>query len=411
MMEWLSGLVGENTAQIISFVALFAVFLIAVFVVFAAIKRMTAGTYVSKSRDAAPRLTVTDAAAVDSQRRLVLVRRDDVEHLILIGGPTDIVIEQNIMRNKATPNDDAAPHSQNRHQQERIVSAPQYAAAPAQLNMVTPETAAIVAAIPAYQPESEMRTAPARADANSPAPAVKATAVPPSQASASASPNHNSQPLQTHAQQVAAARQQQGTQQRPSQQVAAPAATQRPTEPVAAKLHPVYPLGQVSRGVVAATSGLAAANNAAQQELIAAAKRENRAPSLDDVRPGSNQHHGQNHTQNSGQNPGQNSGQNSGDTGSLVLQRATPQIARNQQQEPSFSTPPARNAAPAQASSFDLDLENAVAEALSADDSMSFENLLSNEIEQHFTKAENAPQQATEAKKPQSGALNISATE
>lgn len=396
MMEWLSGLVGENTAQIISFVALFAVFLIAVFVVFAAIKRITAGTYVSKSRDAAQRLTVTDAAAVDSQRRLVLVRRDDVEHLILIGGPTDIVIEQNIMRNKATPNDDAAPHSQNRHQQERIVSAPQHAAAPAPLNMAVPEAAAIVAAIPAYQPESEMRTAPARAEANSPAPAVKATAVPPSQASAS--PNHNSQPLQTHAQQVAAARQQQGT-----QQVAAPAATQRPTEPVAAKLHPVYPLGQVSRGVVAATSGLAAANNAAQQELIAAAKRENRAPSLDDVRPGSNQHHGQNHAQ--------NSGQNSGDTGSLVLQRATPQIARSQQQEPSFSTPPARNAAPAQASSFDLDLENAVAEALSADDSMSFENLLSNEIEQHFTKAENAPQQATEAKKPQSGALNISATE
>ena len=37
-----------------------------------------------------------DAAAVDSQRRLVLVRRDDVEHLILIGGPTDVVVERDI---------------------------------------------------------------------------------------------------------------------------------------------------------------------------------------------------------------------------------------------------------------------------------------------------------------------------
>jgi hypothetical protein len=37
-----------------------------------------------------------DATAVDSHRRLVLVRRDDVEHLILIGGPTDVVVEQNI---------------------------------------------------------------------------------------------------------------------------------------------------------------------------------------------------------------------------------------------------------------------------------------------------------------------------
>jgi hypothetical protein len=38
-----------------------------------------------------------DAAAIDNQRRLVLVRRDDVEHLILIGGPTDVVVEQNIV--------------------------------------------------------------------------------------------------------------------------------------------------------------------------------------------------------------------------------------------------------------------------------------------------------------------------
>jgi hypothetical protein len=33
---------------------------------------------------------------VDSHRRLVLVRRDDVEHLLLIGGPTDVVVERDI---------------------------------------------------------------------------------------------------------------------------------------------------------------------------------------------------------------------------------------------------------------------------------------------------------------------------
>jgi hypothetical protein len=37
-----------------------------------------------------------DATAVDSHRRLVLVRLDDVEHLILIGGPTDVVVERDI---------------------------------------------------------------------------------------------------------------------------------------------------------------------------------------------------------------------------------------------------------------------------------------------------------------------------
>src|SRR6187401_3618741 len=45
-----------------------------------------------------PRLAVIDAAPVDGRRRLVLVRRDNVEHLLMIGGPSDIVVEQNIVR-------------------------------------------------------------------------------------------------------------------------------------------------------------------------------------------------------------------------------------------------------------------------------------------------------------------------
>jgi len=45
-----------------------------------------------------PRLAVIDAAAVDGRRRLVLVRRDNIEHLLMIGGPSDIVVEANIVR-------------------------------------------------------------------------------------------------------------------------------------------------------------------------------------------------------------------------------------------------------------------------------------------------------------------------
>ena len=45
-----------------------------------------------------PRLAVIDAAQVDSRRRLVLIRRDNVEHLLMIGGPTDVVVEPNIVR-------------------------------------------------------------------------------------------------------------------------------------------------------------------------------------------------------------------------------------------------------------------------------------------------------------------------
>jgi hypothetical protein len=50
------------------------------------------------SRGRQPRLAVVDAAAVDGRRRLVIVRRDNVEHLLMIGGPTDVVVESNIVR-------------------------------------------------------------------------------------------------------------------------------------------------------------------------------------------------------------------------------------------------------------------------------------------------------------------------
>ena len=52
----------------------------------------------SPNRGRMPRLAVIDAAAVDGRRRLVLVRRDNVEHLLMIGGPSDIVVEPNIVR-------------------------------------------------------------------------------------------------------------------------------------------------------------------------------------------------------------------------------------------------------------------------------------------------------------------------
>lgn len=42
------------------------------------------------------RLGISEYHEIDKSRRLILVRRDDVEHLILIGGPQDVVIESGI---------------------------------------------------------------------------------------------------------------------------------------------------------------------------------------------------------------------------------------------------------------------------------------------------------------------------
>jgi hypothetical protein len=50
------------------------------------------------TRGRQPRLAVIDTTMVDSRRTLLLIRRDNVEHLIMTGGPTDVVIESNIVR-------------------------------------------------------------------------------------------------------------------------------------------------------------------------------------------------------------------------------------------------------------------------------------------------------------------------
>jgi hypothetical protein len=70
-----------------------------------------------------PRLAVIDAAAVDGRRRLVLVRRDNVEHLLMIGGPTDIVVEPNIIR--AVPGRDQLPQRPGAAEPPRLAPMPE----------------------------------------------------------------------------------------------------------------------------------------------------------------------------------------------------------------------------------------------------------------------------------------------
>jgi flagellar protein FliO/FliZ len=43
------------------------------------------------------RIGVTEVVSVDGKRKLVLIHRDGVEHLIMTGGPIDVVIEQGIL--------------------------------------------------------------------------------------------------------------------------------------------------------------------------------------------------------------------------------------------------------------------------------------------------------------------------
>ncbi|MCT4492226.1 flagellar biosynthetic protein FliO [Bosea minatitlanensis] len=55
----------------------------------------------TSGRQRQPRLGIVDSYDLDRQRQLVLIRRDNVEHLIMLGGASDVVVETNILRSGA----------------------------------------------------------------------------------------------------------------------------------------------------------------------------------------------------------------------------------------------------------------------------------------------------------------------
>ena len=102
-MAQLQALLGEDGVRWAIWIGLgFAALLGLLFLVFI-IRRVFAPAFNMSSssdrRGRPPRLGVTDFFNLDrAGRRLVIVRRDNVEHLVLVGGPNDILIESNIVR-------------------------------------------------------------------------------------------------------------------------------------------------------------------------------------------------------------------------------------------------------------------------------------------------------------------------
>jgi flagellar protein FliO/FliZ len=83
----------DSVVYIMTFVLLVALGALAVWIAQQSIGS-GAGLKIFQTR---PRRTgVVEATSVDGRRRLVLIRRDNVEHLIMTGGPVDVVIETGI---------------------------------------------------------------------------------------------------------------------------------------------------------------------------------------------------------------------------------------------------------------------------------------------------------------------------
>jgi len=74
--------------------ALLLVVVLIVFLVWVLKFVLTASRTVVRGRNR--RIGVTESVMVDAKRQLLLIRRDDVEHLVLTGGPQDLIVEAGI---------------------------------------------------------------------------------------------------------------------------------------------------------------------------------------------------------------------------------------------------------------------------------------------------------------------------
>ncbi len=97
-MEWFNNLIsGENGSAINLVLITLAIAFLLIVIVW--VFRKITGTAARRAmRSRVPRLSITDSTTVDDKRYLVMVRRDNVEHLLLIGGANDLVVEKNIVR-------------------------------------------------------------------------------------------------------------------------------------------------------------------------------------------------------------------------------------------------------------------------------------------------------------------------
>lgn len=297
MKETLSGILGEGAANILLFILLFAAILVAIFIIYAILKRISVRSgqvvYHHSHHEPSSRLAVVDAAIVDEQRKLVLVRRDDVEHLILIGGPGDVVVEQNITadhgyaHSSRITEDQIARYQKNTGQDFRN-----------ELNLPFPGQSpySTSSTLPLHNVSEPAPVTNIQEPVFTPRPTQEAVVRPPVQQAAPNSLSSTAQDMSNAAAQKIPAASPIVPSAKPASSAPAAAPIIKPvvsqsrtgmssasgTKPTV-RSHPAYPLSQVSQGVLTSTSAAVAAANASSSRSDHAIAQN--PASLDDVKP------------------------------------------------------------------------------------------------------------------------------
>jgi len=93
-MQFMTALFGGAENTVLNSVFALGIVLVLIVLGLWGLKALASTT--SKMGNSHRRLVVVDKAQVDGKRQVVIIRRDDVEHVIMTGGPQDIVIESGV---------------------------------------------------------------------------------------------------------------------------------------------------------------------------------------------------------------------------------------------------------------------------------------------------------------------------
>ena len=130
----------EDSGLLIQFLLALAVVLILIAALAWILKKVNTVSARIGRHGEEPRLSISEALAVDHKRRLVLVKRDHVEHLVLIGGENDLLLEHAIptrppvtqpLQPPAGHQQKIPPQNQPKQPQKSIGQAPKATAEPA----------------------------------------------------------------------------------------------------------------------------------------------------------------------------------------------------------------------------------------------------------------------------------------
>lgn len=101
-MGFLTSLLGSENAFLTAAIALGVVLILIVLGVWL-LKLIADASRAAANRNRSRRLGVVDSVPLDPRRQAILLRRDGVEHLIITGGPQDLVVETGIPVPQPTP--------------------------------------------------------------------------------------------------------------------------------------------------------------------------------------------------------------------------------------------------------------------------------------------------------------------